>query len=302
MNEYKSFNLEHKETFKSDLGDFTHLQDRIIRFGQSKIMLFLTILTIVVFILSGISIVIISMTDLSFEINGQTASFNWVKIIAFLSIFISLTIPLAASYITYGCKKLKVNYILKGLDIFNLFIRINYIILAIALFFTIIWFLSVLFKAFLIVLLSTIMIGLIYFLYYKFLTLSKEFSYDIAAAFYSKSSTSTNKITSIKIYPHASSLRPFFIILLISSIIGWLVSNFQSNDDITTISTDIAAAFDKIDILTNLIFVINIVILSLVIHMTIKFDEFILQGKDTAKKPKPIGYLPKSDAEDDWRL
>lgn len=248
LDESNSTNLENQETFKSDLGDFTHLQDRIIKFGQSNLMMLLTILIIAVFIIGSIVNVIYMTTDLSFESYLQTLDYNRTKIIIVLIFGLSLILPLAASFITYGCKKLKVDFILKGMKFAILFININYIILTIAIIFLFIWFLPIIPISIILVLLTGLIIGGLIYLYIVFLAKCKVFITDLANSFSNDSeSTFLFELTPEKLYPKASKLRPFFIGLLILSIISWLFTFGQNNDDIAQISPDIAAALDKID-------------------------------------------------------
>ncbi|MCD4826494.1 MAG: hypothetical protein K8Q99_01780 [Acholeplasmataceae bacterium] len=314
MDEYNSFDIEEKnendssaleyqEKFQSDLGNFTHLQDRLIKFGQSKLLLILTILFIAAFIASGIGVIIFMTTDLSFEINGQSANYNWTKIITLLSLGIGLILPMAVSYITYGSRKVKVDYIVRGLNLVDLFIKINYIILIISAFISFIGFILVMFRGFIIALLIGLLISFVYYLYFKFLSTAKAFLYDVTAAFYSESSSTFSfELTPEKAYPQAKPLRPFFIILLILSIISWLFSFGQNNDALAEISIDMANAFDRFDVFTSITLILNILILSLVIYMITLFDDFLFLGKKANHKTQPHGYLPKSDHEDDWSL
>ena len=102
-----------------------------------------------------------------------------------------------------------------------------------------------------------------------------------------------------KKYPKAGKLRPFFIGLLIISIISWLFTFGQNNDNIALISPNIASVLDKIDLLSNIVIILNIVILSLSVYMTILFDDFLIIDKPTTDIINSNGDSSKTESEDE---
>ncbi len=324
MDEFKSFDLESKnetvfetnsgeKNYKSALGDFTHLQERIIKFGQSNTMLFLTILIVITFIVTSINFGIYITTDLSFELNGEIRNLNWTKIIIILTFAYSLIMPLAALFITFGCRKLKVGSILKGINLIDILIKINFTLLAIGAVISFITFIPLLFRAFIVVvLIGAIVIG-IFYLFFKFLNKALVFSNDVYNAFSSEAATS-------KIYPEAISLRPLLVLLMIFSILSWLSNLGEDNAVLAQLNADLANVFDKLDLFSHVSFIINLIIFSIALYLTSKFDDFIDIGKpvennfvhfkesSVRKQPEDsiakTRVLPKINHEDDdnWHL
>ena len=313
MDEYKSFNLtkidaspqkeENKSSFQSVLGNFSHLQDRIITFGRGKKMFLLTALIIIGYILSFVTMSVFLITDLTFTVGDELKSINWVKIILVILLGIETIVPLAVLFITYGCHKLKVNAILRGTQMIDFLLSLIYVMIVLAAIICLFAFLKLLFASFIIVVISGAIVFGIFYIYLKFLSKAKEFCLDISNAFSSASRSSIK-------YPSADSLRLYFVALLILSIINWFLNLGDSNALLDQLNLEAFNVLEKVNLISNISFVLTLITYSFVVYLTGEFDSCLEAGKpaefyrpkgETQYKMSPP-ILTNIIEEDNWRL
>lgn len=297
---YESVENE-KPVFKSDLGDYTHLQDRLIRFGRSKDMIILGVLILSGFLITIISLGIFMGTDLTFTADGETTSFNWLKIIIVLVLGIVSIIPVATSYILYGGKKKSVLHILKGVKILDMYITLMYVVLIIGAIIIGFTFLLLMFKAFIIVVLLGAIVFAMFYIYFKFLGLVRTF---IGTLHYSLTSHDVKGYA----YPRATSFKNYLIALLIFSIISWFANLGNDTSTIGDLNSTVGIALESMNTFSTISSLLGIISLGYTIYLTGKFDVFIRRGlpRNEANTFNTNTLRPKSSftnsTEDNWRL
>lgn len=299
MEEFKSFDLnavdknqEEKNAdnqYHSSLGDFSHLQERIIKFGRSKFMLILTILVLTSFVLSFVNMGMLFITDLTFTEGENTQNLNWIKIILVLVIILISIIPIAIVFIRRGAKKLNILNIQKGLDTINVYLNINLVLFIIGAIICGIAMLFLLMRAFIYVVILGILLFGIFSLYFKFISKSKEFIFDISSAFIVKDAE--------RVYPSAVSLRVYFIVFLVFNIINYLINLNESNVALEQLNIEQYDIFSRMDILSNITFVVGLLTSIFVIYVAEKFDDFLLVGK-----PHEYSYKTFNHDDSEWHL
>lgn len=315
MNDYTPLNLrfndepndrhdESDKIFKSSLGDFSHLEERVILFGRSKQMKIFSFVLIFTTILSIIPMFILMFTDLSYVVRGETTSMNWIKIILVFAFFMTLILPLASYYYVRGSQKLDVKKILKALGLLDLYLAIIQVILLISVIISAIGFVMLLFSSFiLVVILGLIFYGLFYMLY-RFMKRAKDISFQLSNAF-------INHGMPMEHYPDIIGIRIFFVGFAILEIISF-ISNLGDNSTVTDqLGISFASAMDTLSLFDNISFIAGLIIFIFVYNLLGNLDSFLRVGKPTYTKPinpRPAtsGINPQkrtvSDEEDNWHL
>lgn len=313
MEEFKSLDLKKVKSdifvekdenkFHSDLGDFSYLQDKMIRFGRSKDILILYVLIMIGFILTCVSTVLFLSTDLTFTVGSITKNLNWIKIILVIIWFVATLIPLALTFIIYGSKKLKVDPIVKGLRIFDNLLTIHFITLVILALVFIVNSFGLLFARFIIaVIIIGILFGLFY-LFFKLLRKAKDFAFDTTNDISSSSAKTLTHLAS-------ESVRPYLIALLVVNMISWLSNLGDSNVLLEQMNLGIYNIFTSLNILSIISFVLGLVIYFYAINLTVKFDNFFdaynnntpNSARTIPKKVQKPSQKSNQDEEDDWHL
>jgi len=313
VEEFKSLDLKKVKTdifvekdedkFHSDFGDFSYLQDRLIRFGRSKNILILYALIMIGFVLTCMSTVMLLITDLKFTVGTNTENLNWIKIFLVIIWFIATMIPIALTLIIYGSKKLKVDQIVKGIRIFDNLLTIHFIILVILAIFFIFSSFGLLFAKFIVaVIITGILFGLFY-LFFKLLRKAKDFAFDTTNEVSSSSSKSLTHMAT-------ESVRPYLIALLILNIISWLSNLGDNNVILEQLNLGVYNIFTSISILSNISFILGFVIYFYAINLTVKFDSFFETYKNYApnstitipKKAQTSSKKSNQYDEDNWHL
>jgi hypothetical protein len=166
-------------------------------------MLILTGLIVLGFILTTISAIILIAHDLTIVYNGQVQNQNWVKITLIISIVLTLFIPLGFVFITYGARKIETKYILKGISTIETFVNISAILLVLSGILFAVFSIILLFMAFILGIITILILGAFYYFFFKFLNKSKDVLYDLSSAFTSNQTSN--------IYPETTKLNVFLL-------------------------------------------------------------------------------------------
>ncbi|MGD9910138.1 MAG: hypothetical protein AB7U79_06000 [Candidatus Izemoplasmatales bacterium] len=314
MNEFTPLNLNYKDTqnnfqndsektFQSKLGDFSHLEERVILFGRSKMMKSFFILFIITTILSLIPICILLFTDLSYINRGVTTSMNWIKIFLVISFFIALILPLSAYHYVVGSQKLNTAQILKALGLLDIYLAIIQVILLICAVLCIIGFLFLLFSSFiLVIILGLIVYGLLYMLY-RFIKRAKEISTSISFAF-------LNHGVPMEHYPDIIGLRIFIVGFAILEIVNFISNLGDSSALSDQIGISFASALDTVSLFDTISFIAGMIMFIFFYNLLGNLDSFLRVGKPAYSKPMNTRTTTSSinpqkrtvSTEDDWHL
>lgn len=289
------FKAEENQGFKSKLGDFSELEDRIIRFGRSKQMLAFSGMLMLRLAMTCVVIGIELFLDYTFVLNSQTISFNWIKIIMVFVLAVALLIPLSFTFMTYGSHKLRPSLIRKGLSLANVYIGIQYFFIGISVIASVVIFFTFIFRMFLVGLVFGIITGLVFAFYIAFINRAKQLLRDLESAFNKYLSTS---------YPNPMSLRPFVITLAILTTIGFLLSLTQVANNVSpnTIYSDVIVILNNLSIVNDISLILGIIILFYSIVVINAFDEILTSGSYASTNKLSNPYLVDRNEDDGWRM
>lgn len=294
-------NKKQEQAFVSKLGNFHHLQERIILYGRSKKILFLEIVLNLILYSVIVLFLILSANSFIFRNHGSYEDFNYIKYFFILFFLFSYYPILAVSSFRRGCKRVDIKKAIRGISMIRFMYTISYVMLVALVIITSISLGLLLFASFTGVIVSAALATVIFYFYFQFVNKVKSFLDEIMY------SLSPDYLPS-NAYPSAEPIRPYLSFFLGMNILGIISFIFSNFDVIGEIEMADLEAYEFALVIYIGLMMLEIVSSIIVLSLTSQFNDFISLGKisyapSNSTKATTTVYPMKRDIEtEDWKL